>query len=143
NLQVRDLAALENVGISGEGNLSFHLDWSEAKGNFKFSINSAKLKGNLPGIGSLPLEFFQSVQGLIGIGDSITLHPLTLKGPGLYVRLKGDIRGSTFDGQVELMMDSSCDHYAFLHVAMARYSQAPGYYVVPGVHANLLSGLTK
>jgi len=140
DLQVSDLAFFENAGISGEGTLSFNLEWRNEKGNLKFSIDSAKLRGHLPGINSLPMELFQSVKGLIGIGELITVHPLTLEGPGLYVRVKGNIRESNFDGRVELMLDSSSDSYNLLQTIMARYSQSPGYYVIPDVHADLLSG---
>jgi len=144
-LQISDLTGLKSAGIHGEGNLSFRLVWSNNNGTLQFSISSAKLKGSLPGINTLPLELFHTVRGVIRIGDRITVHPLTLEGTGVYLRINGDIRAGNFDGRAELMLEPSSAHYPLLQTIMASYRQSPGYYVIPGpgVHAANLSGWNR
>jgi len=143
DLPIDDLTVFKRAGIYGEGTLLFNFEWRDQKGNIKFSIDHARLKGSLPGINALPLALIQSVKGMIDVGALMTVHSLTLEGSGVYVRVKGNIKASNFNGRLELMLNPSSDHYELLQAVMARYRQSPGYYLVPDVHADLLSVINQ
>jgi hypothetical protein len=54
-----------------------------------------------------------------------------MEGKGIYVRMRGTIKESNFDGNIEIMMDSSFDLYAMLQALLERYKISTGYYVIP------------
>jgi hypothetical protein len=57
-----------------------------------------------------------------------------MEGKGVYARIKGIIRESNFDGNIEIMMDSSFDLYPIFKSLLARYKVSEGFYVIPFVH---------
>ncbi len=132
NIQINGLPIMEKIGVYGDGNLIFNFQRKNRKGEITFSIDNAMLKGALTGISALPLQLFGNVKGLLTIGDvSIAVNSLTMEGKGIYVRMKGIIKESNFDGNVEIMMDSSFDLYQLLQRLLERYKISAGYYVVP------------
>ncbi len=131
NIQIKGLPMVERTGISGDGTLKFNFLRGDQKGVVTFSIDNAKLKGDITGIGVLPLDVFKSVKGLLTIEDTVNVDSLTMEGKGIYVRMKGTIKESNFDGNIEIMMDSSFDLYAMLQALLERYKISTGYYVIP------------
>lgn len=131
NIQINGLPIIERTGIYGDGSLKFNFQRRDQKGEITFSIDNAKLKGALTGIGVLPLDVFKNVKGLLTIEDSVNVDSLTMEGKGIYVRIKGKIKDSNFDGNIEIMMDSSFDLYTVLHTLLERYKISTGYYVIP------------
>jgi type II secretion system protein N len=132
NIQINGLPIMEKIGVYGDGNLIFNFQRKNRKGEITFSIDNAMLKGALTGISALPLQLFRNVKGLLTIGDvSIAVNSLTMEGKGIYVRMKGIIKESNFDGNIEIMMDSSFDLYPLLQRLLERYKISAGYYVVP------------
>gem|GEM_PF-644847 len=131
NIQINGLSIIERTGIYGDGTLNFKFQRADEKGEFTFSIEDAKLKGALPGIGALPLNVFKNVKGLLTIEDTLNVDSLTMEGKGIYVRIKGKIKESNFDGNIEIMVDSSFDLYAVLQAFLERYKISMGYYVIP------------
>ena len=135
NIQINGLPIMEKIGVYGDGNLMFNFRRKHQKGEITFSIDNAMLKGALTGISALPLHLFRNVKGLLTIGDaSIAVDSLAMEGKGIYVRIKGIIKESNFDGNVEIMMDSSFDLYPTLKSLLARYKVSEGFYVIPYVH---------
>ncbi len=135
NIQINGLPIIEKIGVYGDGNLMFNFQRKHRKGEITFSIDNAMLKGALTGISALPLHLFRNVKGLLTIGDaSIAVNSLTMEGKGIYVRIKGIIKESNFDGNIEIMMDSSFDLYPTLKSLLARYKVSEGFYVIPYVH---------
>jgi hypothetical protein len=123
---------MEKIGVYGDGNLIFNFQRKNRKGEITFSIDNAMLKGALTGISALPLQLFRNVKGLLTIGDvSIAVNSLTMEGKGIYARIKGIIRESNFDGNIEIMMDSSFDLYPILKSLLARHKVSEGFYVIP------------
>jgi type II secretion system protein N len=134
NIQINGLPIIEKIGVYGDGNLTFNFQRKHRKGEITFSIDNAMLKGALTGISALPLHLFRNVKGLLTIGDaSIAVNSLTMEGKGIYVRIKGIIKESNFDGNIEIMMDSSFDLYPALKALLARYKVSEGFYVIPYV----------
>lgn len=131
NIQVNGLPIIEGTGIYGDGTLVFNFHGKDRKGEITFSIDDARLKGSLTEINALPLNIFKSVKGLLTIEDMITVNSLTMQGKGIYVRIKGMIREHDFDGNIEIMMDSSFDLYPILQSLLERYKISTGYYVIP------------
>ncbi len=135
NIQINGLPIIEKIGVYGDGNLMFNFQRNHRKGEIIFSIDNAMLKGALTGISALPLHSFRNVKGLLTIGDaSIAVNSLTLEGKGIYSRIKGLIRESNFDGNIEIMMDSSFELYPTLKSLLAQYKVSEGFYVIPYVH---------
>jgi type II secretion system protein N len=135
NIQINGLPIIEKIGVYGDGNLMFNLQRKQRKGEITFSIDNAMLKGALTGISALPLHLFKNVKGLLTVGDaSIAVNSLTMEGKGIYVRIKGIIKERNFDGNIEIMMDSSFDLYPTLKSLLARYKVSEGFYVIPYVH---------
>jgi type II secretion system protein N len=131
NIQINGLPVMEKIGVYGDGNLIFNFQRKNRKGEITFSIDNAMLKGALTGISALPLQLFRNVKGLLTIGDAIAVNSLTMEGKGIYARIKGIIRESNFDGNIEIMMDSSFDLYPLLQRLLERYKISAGYYVIP------------
>jgi type II secretion system protein N len=135
NIQINGLPIIEKMGVHGDGTLTFNFQRKHRKGEITFSIDNAMLKGTLTGIGTLPLHVFRNVKGLLTIGDNtIAVNSLTMEGKGVYARIKGTIKERNFDGNVEVMMDSSFDLYPLLKSLLARYKVSEGFYVIPYVH---------
>ncbi|HYA13985.1 MAG TPA: type II secretion system protein GspN [Syntrophales bacterium] len=135
NIQVNGLPVIEKIGVYGEGVLKFNFQRKHRKGEITFSIDNAMLKGALTGISALPLHVFRNVKGLLTIGDNtIAVNSLTMEGKGVYARIKGNIRESNFEGNIEVMMDSSFDLYPILKSLLARYKVSEGFYAIPYVH---------
>ena len=135
NIQVNGLPVIEKIGMYGEGTLKFNFQRKHRKGEITFSIDNAMLKGALPGISALPLHVFRNVRGLLTIGDNtIAVNSLTMEGKGVYTRIKGIIKEGNFDGNIEVMTDSSFDLYPILKSLLARYKVSEGFYVIPYVH---------
>lgn len=131
NIQINGLPIIEKMGVHGDGTIMFNFDWSNKKGEITFSLNNAVLKGALSGFSALPLNVFKSVKGLLSIGDMVTVKSLALEGTGIYVRMKGIVREGDFDGNIELMMDSSFEHYNVSQPLLEKYKISPGFYVIP------------
>lgn len=135
NIPINGLPIIEKIGVYGDGNLMFNFLRKQRKGEITFSIDNAMLKGTLTGISALPLHVFRNVKGLLTIWDaSIAVNSLTMEGKGIYVRIKGIIKESNFDGNIEIMMDSSFDLYPILKSLLARYKVSEGFYVIPYVN---------
>jgi hypothetical protein len=135
NIQINGLPIIEKIGVYGEGNLMFNFQRKHRKGEITFSIDNAMLKGALGGVSALPLHLFRNVKGLFTVGDaSIAVNSLTMEGKGIYVRIKGIIKENNFEGNIEIMMDSSFDLYTTLKSLLERYKVSEGFYVIPYVH---------
>jgi hypothetical protein len=65
------------------------------------------------------------------VGDTITVKSLTLEGTGIYARMKGIIKEGDFDGNIEIMLDSSFDQYHLIQPLLERYKVSTGFYVIP------------
>lgn len=135
NIQINGLPIIDKIGVYGDGNLMFNFQRRHGKGEITFSIDNAMLNGALTGISALPLHLLRNVRGLLTIGDAlITVNSLTMEGKGIYVRIKGIIKESNFNGNIEIMMDSAFDLYPTLKSLLARYNVSEGFYVIPYVH---------
>jgi hypothetical protein len=131
NIQINGLPIIERTGIYGDGSLKFTFQRTEERGEITFSIDNAKLKGALTGLGVLPLGVFKSVRGLLTIGDTVNVDSLAFEGKGIYTRIKGKIIESRFEGNIEMMIDSSFELHAVLESFLERYKISAGYYVIP------------
>jgi hypothetical protein len=131
NIQINGLPIIERTGIYGEGSLKFSFQRTEERGEITFSIDNAKLKGALTGLGVLPLDVFKSVRGLLTIEDTVNVDSLAFEGKGIYTRIKGKIKESRFDGNLEMMIDSSFELHTVLESLLERYKISAGYYVIP------------
>jgi hypothetical protein len=131
NIQINGLPIIERTGIYGEGSLKFTFQRTEERGEITFSIDNAKLKGALTGLGVLPLGVFKSVRGLLTIGDTVNVDSLAFEGKGIYTRIKGKIKESRFDGNIEMMIDSSFELHTVVESLLERYKISAGYYVIP------------
>jgi type II secretion system protein N len=139
HIDVGSLPILAQSGIYGEGNIAFDFRWKESQGEIVFSIDEAKLSGILAGNSAVPLNFFRSVKGLLTLGNTITVNSLALEGPGIYVRVKGEINKGSLDGRAEVMVDASFPQYPLLQPLLEKYMVSPGYYVIPFSHADFTS----
>jgi hypothetical protein len=45
--------------------------------------------------------------------------------------MKGIVKEGDFDGNIELMMDSSFEHYNVSQPLLEKYKISPGFYVIP------------
>jgi hypothetical protein len=131
NIQINGLPIIERTGIYGDGSLKFTYQRNEERGEVTFSIDNAKLKGALTGLGVLPLGVFKSVRGLLTIGDTVNVDSLAFEGKGIYTRIKGKIKESRFDGNIEMMIDSSFELHTVVESLLERYKISAGYYVIP------------
>jgi type II secretion system protein N len=131
NIQINGLPIIERTGIYGDGSLKFTFQRTEERGEITFSIDNAKLKGALTGLGVLPLGVFKSVRGLLTIGDTVNVDSLAFEGKGIYTRIKGKIIESRFDGNIEMMIDSSFELHTVVESFLERYKISAGYYVIP------------
>jgi len=136
DIDVGSLPILAQSGIYGEGSLAFDFLWKESRGEMAFSIDKARLKSFFAGNNAVPLNFFHGVKGLVTLGTTITVNSLALEGPGIYARVKGEIRDGSFDGRAEVMADASFSQHPLLQLLLERYQVSPGYYVVPFSHAD-------
>jgi len=139
HIDVGSLPILEQSGIYGEGSLTFDFRWIESRGEIVFSIDEARLSGVFAGNSAVPLNFFKSVKCLLTLENTITVNSLTMEGPGIYVRMKGEIREGRLNGRAEVMVDASFSQYPLLQPLLERYKVSPGYYIIPFSHANLTS----
>lgn len=131
NIRINGLPIIERTGLYGDGSLKFTFQRTEESGLITFSIEDAKLKGALTGLGVLPLNVFKSVRGLVTIGDTVNVDSLAFEGKGIYARIKGKIKESRFDGNIEMMIDSSFELHAMVESVLERYKISAGYYVIP------------
>lgn len=140
HIGVGSLPILAQAGIYGDGNLAFDFRWEESRGEIVFSIDEARLSGILAGNNAVPLNFFRTVKGLLTLGNTIAVNSLALEGPGIYVRVKGEITGGSLGGRAEVMVDASFPQYPLLQPLLERYLVSPGYYIIPFSHAGLTPG---
>ena len=131
NIQIKGLPIIERTGIYGDGILMFNFQSNYQKGEIIFALDDAVLKGTLTGIGALPVNIFKNVKGLLTVDDTITVKSLTLQGTGIYARMKGIIKEGDFDGNIEIMLDSSFDQYHLIQPLLERYKVSTGFYVIP------------
>lgn len=129
HIDVDSLPILAQMGIYGEGNLAFDLRWKQSRGEIVFSIGEAGLSGVFAG--AVPLNYFKSVKGLLTLGNTIKMNSLTLEGPGIYMRVTGEIGEGSPGGRAEVMVDKSFSQYLLLQRLLVRYKVSPGYYALP------------
>lgn len=130
HIDIGSLPILEQWGVDGEGDLAFDFLWKESRGKIVFSIEEANLRGFLAGNSAVPLNIFKAVKGLLTLENTIKVNSLALEGPGVYVSVKGEIRGGKLDGRAEVMMDASFSRYPQLQPLLERYRVSPGNYVI-------------
>lgn len=139
-IKIGGIPFLKRIGINGEGSLSGNFWYSNREGEAKFSATGARFENLFYRGVSLPLSLFHDIRGVIVInGETINLKSFTLNGNGVYARLRGNIKGSDLDINIELMTDSSLKQGPILEWMLRTYRVSPGYYVIP-VRGPLLQG---
>lgn len=123
---------LRSSGISGGGLLNGELSFERNRGEVRFDIDGARLAaGSFSGI-SVPLDSFRSAQGAMSInGSVIEISSFSLRGEGIYARVKGRISGSQIEMLLELMPDRAFENTNLIFTALSGYRLSPGYYAIP------------
>lgn len=108
-------------------------------GRVRFSIDGFGVSGARIGGVVLPDVASQTVESVISYKDGvIRADSVTMQGEGLYARLRGEVRGGGIAGDppialsLELMPKPDfLDRQRFVFLALARYSDSPGHYLLP------------
>jgi type II secretion system protein N len=134
---VGEMPFLKRGGIQGTGTLSGRFFGAGDKGHIEFVARSAHFEPVvLSGI-RVPMNFFNDVTGSIVIGENvIEVVSVYLEGKDIHARLKGVIKNSVMDLNMELMPGRSFLENPLFNMEMDRYRVSPGYYVIP-VRGNL------
>lgn len=146
SVSINGIPLLELMGIYGRGSLTGNFWLKNKRGGIRFSINDMKLKSTtfpprdmerLGEIGlskgvPLPLDLFESMKGEVTINnETLEVKSFTMEGPGVYARVKGDIREGKVDMKLEVMTDSSFKSEPLISLMLGQYRVSPGYYLIP------------
>lgn len=131
-MNISGIPFIESLGIHGDGDLAVNLLLNNGKGELKFSVDDARLVNtSLSGV-FLPLEMFKNMKGIMAVNNgAVEVKSLSLEGRGVNARIKGIIKGSDMDLNMELTMDSSFESGPILMKMLEQYRISPGYYLLP------------
>lgn len=131
-INISGIPFFEALGIRGDGDLSVNLLLDNGTGELKFSVDNARLVNtSLSGV-FLPLEMFKNMKGIMAVNsDAVEVKSFSLEGIGVNARIKGIIKGSDIDLNMELTMDSSFESGPILMKLLEQYRISPGYYSLP------------
>jgi type II secretion system protein N len=129
---IEELPFLKASGIQGKGLFYGNLVFAKNSGNLKFDVKDARLNtASFGGIG-IPLDIFRSAQGAMTIsGPVIRITSFSLRGPGIYARLKGNINGNQLNAVLELMPEPALEKENVIFSLIGTYRTSPGYYSIP------------
>jgi len=131
-IRLQGIPLFELIGVHGDGNLSVALSLDNGKGEAKFSVDDARFKAASFGGAFVPLDLFHMAKGALIVNTgTIDLQSFALYGNGVYARIKGSVKESNLNMNLELMMDSSFEAGAALQPLLERYKVSPGYYLIP------------
>lgn len=119
-LKVEEIPPLARYASHGllSGDLSEGGEGGMGPGTLKFIAS---------GITGAPLDL-ESANGVAVVnGNAIEVKSLSLQGEKIYVRIKGLIRGGSYNLTAEVMPEGPSEYDALL----ANYRVSPGYYVMP------------
>ena len=132
-----EMPFLKRGGIQGTGTLSGRFFVSDDKGHIEFATRGAHFEPMVVSGIRVPMNFFNDVTGSLVIGrNAIEVVSVYLAGKDVYARLKGFIKNSVMDLNMELMPGRSFLENPLFNMEMDRYRVSPGYYVIP-VRGNL------
>ncbi|MDP2167884.1 MAG: type II secretion system protein GspN [Thermodesulfovibrionales bacterium] len=133
------IAFLSSLGVVERGTLSGDLSLRDGSGEVRFSLDDARLKDRVFSGVPVPLSLFRAAKAALTVKDgSLSVTSFSLKGEGIYARVKGDVKARVLDLTIEIMPDASFKEKPFLWAIM-QYQVSPGYYVIP-VRGDLTQG---
>lgn len=129
---ISDMPLFKRIGIKGTGTLSGRFTAKNNEGHVEFVSEDARFEpAVLSGI-KVPLNFFYSIRGSMDIrGSVINVISITLEGRSIHARLKGIIRDTVLDLNMELMPGLSFVENPLFIYQIEKYKVSPGYYVIP------------
>ena len=136
-VDVGEMPFLKRGGIQGTGTLSGRFFVTDDKGHIEFVTRSAHFEPVVFSGIKVPMNFFDDVTGSLVIGRNvIEVVSVYLDGKDIRARLKGVIKNSVMDLNMELMPGRSFLENPLFNMEMDRYRVSPGYYLIP-VRGNL------
>jgi len=134
---INDMPLLKRVGIKGTGTLSGKFTAINDTGHVEFVTEDSRFEPAVFSGAKVPLNLFYSVKGSIDIkGSIINVVSIVFEGRDIYARLKGVIKDTVTDLNIELMPGISFVETPLFLYELEKYKVSPGYYVIP-VKGNL------
>ena len=125
------IAFLSSLGVVERGTLSGDLTLKDGVGEARFSLDGALLKDRVFSGVPLPLHLFRGAKAALSVkAGTLGVTSFSLEGEGIYARIKGDIKGTNLDLNVELMPEAAFRDKIYL-IPLERYMVSPGYYLIP------------
>ena len=129
---INDMPLLKRVGIKGTGTLSGKFTAINDTGHIEFVTEDSRFEPAVFSGTKVPLNFFYSIKGSIDIkGSIINVVSIVLEGRDIYARLKGVIKDTVTDLEIELMPGISFVENPLFLYELEKYKVSPGYYVIP------------
>lgn len=130
--RLRDLQFLAIMGIRGKGTVSGHTTMIDQKGHMNFLVNDAEIEPLVFQGVSAPLNFFRTINGSVDIErNNVHLASISLEGPNVFARLRGDIKDGVMDLRMEVMPQKLFLENPLFLSQVDKYQVSPGYYVIP------------
>ncbi len=129
---ISEIPLFKLVGIEGTGIISGRFTMSDDTGHVEFVTEDASFEPAIFSGITVPLNFFHSVRGSFDIkGNIINVVSVALEGRDIYARLKGIIRDTAMDLDMELMPGRSFIENPLFVYGLEKYKVSPGYYLIP------------
>ncbi|NWF76009.1 MAG: type II secretion system protein GspN [Nitrospirae bacterium] len=130
--RIKNIPFFSIAGIKGDGSISGRFVMNDNTGFIEFFSKDIALESAIFSGISVPLNYFQKVIGSLNIrGKEIFINSVTLEGIDIYARIKGDIKDTFYNINIELMPGKSFIDNPLFSEVLKRYEVSPGYYVVP------------
>ncbi len=134
---IQEVPLFRLAGIKATGTIAGKFVMKNDTGHIEFTTNDASFEPAVFSGVVVPLNFFHSGKGSLNIyGNTVSIPSVALEGEEIYARLKGTIKNSVMDLDIEVMPGKSfVENPLFVH-EFEKYKVSPGYYVIP-VKGNL------
>lgn len=120
------------VGAQGTGTISGRFTMIDDTGHAEFVTKDASFEPAIFSGVTVPLNFFNSVRGCMDINENIiNVISVALEGKDIHARLKGFIKDSVMDFNLELMPGASFIENPLFVYGLEKYKVSPGYYLIP------------
>jgi type II secretion system protein N len=130
--RMEEMPFLSSLGVGGSGSISGRMNLEKGVGDILFALKDVHLLPASFGGIKVPLDVFSDGTGALALdGSMLRVISFSLKGSGIYARVKGTIEGSTMNLKMELMPEKSFVEENQVFALLAAYRDSPGHYSIP------------
>ena len=128
---ISEISLFRLAGIRGRGAISGRFIMTDETGHIEFFADNALFEPFVFSETNVPLNLFNGIKGAIDIkGNILNIVSIALEGRDIYARVKGVIRDTVMDLNMELMPGRSFNENPFFLAGLEKYKISPGYYMI-------------